>query len=331
MKIGKLDFNILEEVILNHVNKDILNSEEILVSPSIGEDCCILKSQNEHIILSTDPITATSKSIGKLAVNININDISASGGEPIGIMPTILLPEGTTEAYFKEVMSEIIIEVKKFGLKILGGHTEITDAVTRPVISCTIIGKTKNKKFTPTSGAIAGQSVVMTKFTALEGTSIIFNEKLKELKTFLSTELIDEVISLSELLNISKESKIAFEHGATCMHDATEGGVLGACWELAKASNCGINIFIEKIPILTSTKKICNYFNINPYKLISSGVLIITTFDPKNLVKKLEQNGINSAIIGEILQDPSERFIHFKNQRKNLKEPKRDEIYKINL
>lgn len=331
MKIGKLDINTLEEIILNPINQNNFNSKETLVKANVGEDCCALKIDEEYVVLSTDPITATSKSIGKLVVNINVNDIVSSGAIPIGILVTILLPENTTKNELKSIIDEIYCETNKLNIEVLGGHTEVTDAVNRPVISCTIIGKTKSKKFISTSGAKAGQSIVMTKWAGIEGTEIILNEKEDEVKSFLNDELFNEAKNLGKFLSVLKEANIALEFEATCMHDVTEGGVLGACFEICKASNCGANIFIENIPILKSTKNICEYFKINPYKLISSGVLLITTFNAELLVCNLKKNNINASIIGTITEDPSDRFVYFKDKKEILSEPDSDEIYKINF
>jgi len=328
MKLGKIPTETLKNIIINTVNNGI-KKNEVIIKPSIGEDCTAVDLKNEFCVLSTDPITGASENIGKLAVNINVNDIASSGAVPIGIMTTILLPPQSTEKDLKIIMDDLYNSAKEAEIEIIGGHTEITDAVTRPVISCTVIGKTVNKKFITSSGAEIGQDVIMTKWAGVEGTAIIATEFEEELKDNISQITINNAKKLYKNISIVKEAMISYDFGATCMHDVTEGGIYGACWEIADCSSVGIEIYNENIPILNETKIICDYFNINPYKLISSGSLLITCYNGKKLIKTLEENNIKAEIIGKIVN--KNRTVVFEDKKIILEEPKSDELYKIKL
>ena len=326
MNIGKIPANILENIISKYIG---VKKKEVLVGASIGEDCALLSVNDENIVLSTDPITGTVNDLARLALNINVNDIVASGAVPIGVVLTILLPETTTLIDFENLMEQVNFYAKKLNLQVLGGHTEVTSAVNRPIISTTIIGKTINKRFISTSNAKVGQKIIMTKWAGLEGTSIIANEKKEELSKVFDEKFIFEAINTSNFLSILKESQIALQLDEICMHDVTEGGIFGACWEIAHASKCGINIYLENIPILKVTKKICNYFDINPYKLISSGSLLITTFNADKLITLLKNENINAAIIGEIVEKKQGKNIIFNGKLNKFDQPQTDELYKI--
>lgn len=329
MKIGKVSNKILENIIINPINNSNINRKEVIIRPSIGEDCTALNIKDEYCVLSTDPITGAVENIGNLAVYINTNDIASSGAVPIGIMVTILLPPNSSENELKKIMSSIYSEASKIGIEILGGHTEVTDAVNKPVISCTVIGKTVNKKFISSSGAKLGQSVIMTKWAGLEGTSIIANDHLNKLKGIIDDNTIKSACDFKESLSVIKESEIALKNNATCMHDVTEGGILGACWEIAECSKTGIEIYIENIPVAKETEAICSYFNINPYRLISSGCLIITANEAEGekILKEINNIGIKASLIGKIIED--ERILIKNGKKYILDEPESDELYKI--
>ena len=160
MKIGKLP----EPVLIRSVLKQVKHRRgEVLVGPAVGQDCAaVCVGPDESIVMSSDPITGTTKDIGSLSVYITTNDLAAAGAEPIGLMITILLPEHVEEAELKKMMADIEATCAKLNIDVLGGHTEVTDAVTKPVISATVIGKTRNRKMVCTGGAEVGQDVIMT-------------------------------------------------------------------------------------------------------------------------------------------------------------------------
>ncbi len=325
MKIGKIPTKLLDEVIISPSKSGVKRSE-ILLSPNIGEDCAAIDFGGEICAVSTDPITGTSDNIGKLAVNVNINDISSCGAEPIGIMVTLLLPPECDEAELKKIVKDIYESASQEGIAVLGGHTEITDAVLRPVISCTAIGKTKNRRIISSGGAKVGDLVIMTKYAGMEGTVILAG--LDKLKGKIDSDLINRAKSLKNQLSVVKEGQIAAELGVMCMHDVTEGGIFGACYEIAYCSKTGIEIEADKIPVLDETKAICKFLNINPYRLISSGCMLIScpNSNSEKIINELEKNGIKASVIGRITDGG--KYIIENNKRIPLNEPESDELYK---
>ena len=327
MKIGKLPNTLLEKIVINPIMNNNFKHKEVVLNPSVGEDCSVVDLAGEMCVLSTDPITGTSENIGKLAVNINLNDIASNGAVSVGIMVTALFPPNITEDKIADIMKDIYNEAEKLNIAVLGGHTEITDAVVRPVISCTAIGKTKNRNFTSSGGAEAGQGVIMTKWAGIEGTCIIASDFESFLKGKLDDRIIQNSKSLEKYLSVVKEAEVSASFGATCMHDITEGGVLGGCWEIAQCSDKGIEIDCDKIPVLDETKKICDVFNINPLRLISSGSLLITAFEADKLALELNKNNINAAVIGKITDKG--KYIVQNGVKEALCEPHTDELYKV--
>lgn len=324
MEVGKLNWDDLKQIIAS--NKSVVR-DDVRIRSGIGEDCSVINFGDYECVVSTDPITGADKNIGKLAVHINCNDIASCGVEPIGILVTILVPPTATIEDIKNIMEEIDEETKKLNVEILGGHTEVTEAVNRIVVSCTAIGKGKASSAVATSGAKIGDEIVVTKLLCMEGTSIIVNDYLDRVKDVLTQEEIEVAKDFVNSISVVKEGRIAGEFGVNSMHDITEGGVLGALWEMAEASNLGFKVYNNKMPISTVTLKICEKLNIDPLKFISSGSMLITATCGKELVDKLKSEGIQAAVIGNITEA---RGILVKDEiEKDVLPPTRDELFSI--
>lgn len=324
MKIGKISNELLQSAIFDTIS---YQRPEVIIRPNIGEDCSVLEfNQNENIVLSTDPITGATKHIGNLAVHISCNDVSTSGAEPVGILVTILLPPGSTEEEFKVIMEDITKAAHESNIEIIGGHTEITDAVTRPIVSTTVIGKVKKEDMIATNGAVVGQDIILTKWAGLEGTAILANEYETMLVEALGQDVVNQAKSLGDHLSVVSESKVAHKCGVTSMHDATEGGVLGAVWEVAECANVGITIDKDQILVRPETQQICDVFDISPYRLISSGCMVMTTFNGAQCLEELKKLNIPAQIIGKVTKQGKYIVVH--GILEELIPPESDELYK---
>ena len=323
MKEGKIPPELLKSLVFNNIK---VRNEEVILRPEIGEDCAAIDFGSHACVLSTDPITGAVKNAGALAIHISCNDVAASGVRPVGIMITILAPPEAAEGDIRRVMEEAGEAASKLGVEIIGGHTEVTSAVNRIVISTTALGKVRKDRIVRSSGAKAGDDVIMTKWAGLEGTSIIASDKGKELEAVLTPEEIESARSFIDNISVVEEGVTAGEFGANSMHDVTEGGILGAAWEIAESSGKGIDIYIDKIPVREVTKKICSFYGIDPYRLISSGSMLITASKGAELAKLLEKKRIPAAIIGRITE--AGRNIIRNGNISLLNPPDTDEIYK---
>ena len=329
LEIGKVPVEILNRIVLDPINNNLNKRDDIIVRPSTGEDCSAVDLGGELCVLSTDPITAAGSNAGYLVVHINCNDAASSGAEPIGMLLTALMPAGSTEDDLKSIIDGAYKAAKELGIEILGGHTEVTTAVNKPVISGTVIAKTKGRKFISSGGAKTGQHIIMTKWAAIEGTSIIVNDYEDKLKSIMPQSVIDEAKEIASKISVVREGIIASEYGATAMHDATEGGILGAVWEVAECSDVGVEVYADKIPVLECTRKICDAADINCYRLISSGTMIITAYDGEKLVNTIKAAGINAAVIGRVTEKG--RYVTLNGVREELLPQEKDEIYNVKL
>lgn len=326
MDIGKVSESVLKRSILKQIKH---RREEVLVGPGVGEDCSVIElKEDEVFVISTDPITGTTEDIGTLAVHITANDISSNGAQVIGIMLTILLPEGSRESELKALMKEIEGVCQSLNIEIMGGHTEITAAVNQPVITVTGVGKMPKAHMIKTAGVMPGEEVIMTKWAGLEGTAIIAREKEEELLTRYTKDFIKNAKDFMKHISVVPEAVIGREMGVKAMHDVTEGGIYGALWELAAASGVGLEINLKKIPIRQETIEFCEFFDLNPYQLISSGVMLMVSDKANALVDTLEKKGIPAAVIGRVTKS-NDRVVFNEEEKRFLAPPKSDELYKI--
>lgn len=325
MHIGKLTNEVLRSLILDKIRN---TRKEVIVRPTIGEDCSAVDFGPELCVISTDPITGTDKEIGQIAVHVSCNDLAASGAEPIGIMVTLLIPSYAELTEVERIVKQLADTASDMGVDILGGHTEVTDAVNRFVISITALGKTIGGFLAKTSGAKPEDSLILTKTAGLEGTAIIAFEHEAELERKFGTQLVCNAKNLMSRLSVVKEGMIAARNGVHAMHDVTEGGVLGAVWEMCEASGYGAEIYRDSIPVLDETTAICSYYKINPLMLISSGCMLMASSDGQVLVSKLQSEGIKASIIGRVTEEKS-RVLVTESERLMIPSPTSDELYKV--
>jgi len=308
MKTGKASETVLKRSILKQLHT---KRSEILMGPNVGEDCSALVLEpNEIFVLSTDPVIGTHKGMGRFAVHAVVNNLASSGAEPVGILMTILLPEQTEEGLLRQLVSEAEKVCQKLSIQILGGHTEITPVVNGPVLSVTGVGKVKKGCLVKTGGARAGDDIVATKWIGLEGTSMIAKEEERELQKRFNHIFLEEAQNFDKFLSVIPESLIATRIGVNAMHDARKGGIFGALWELAEASGVGLEVDLKKIPIRQETVEICEYFRLNPYRLISGGCMLITASDGRRLVEELEREDIHAVLIGRCVQERAKKIVN---------------------
>ena len=326
MKVGKLSETVLKRSAFKQLRK---RREEVLIHAGVGEDCTAVSvAPDEVIVLSTDPITGTVNEIGTLAVHITANDIASSGAEVIGILTSVILPDGSREIALKRIMSEMESVCKELNIEIMGGHTEVSKAVNQPLITVTGVGKIKKEQLVATKGLEVGDELVMTKWAGLEGTAILANDHFEELTGRYTKEYMENAKELIKHISVVKDAKIASQVGVTSMHDITEGGIYGALWEVASAAGIGVEVELEKIPIRQETVEICEFYDLNPYQLMSSGCMLMGTQNGNALVKALEEAGIPAAIIGKAVAG-NDKVIIREGERFYLEPPKSDELYKV--
>lgn len=328
LKVGKLDSDLLEKIVFKKIT---FKRPEVLTRPGIGEDCAVIDFGAYECVMSTDPITAAVGDIGRLAIHISCNDIASNGVEPLGIMLTVMMPEGTTTEDIEEIMKQAAATSEALGVEIIGGHTEITSAVNKPIIVSTAIGRGEKWASKHREAMKPGDFILLTKTAGLEGTAIIASDYEEDLREILTAEEIALAKSLMDKVSVVKEGIIAGKIGTCGMHDITEGGVLGAVWEMCHRGNVGAEIWVESIPVEDVTKKICDQYDIDYLRLISSGSMIIMTGpDHKDeLLCALEQAGILATCVGVIKKAADGIKMEVGGELMEIAPPAGDELYKV--
>ncbi len=332
LPLGKLPMNTLKKCVLSHVIVD----SSVLLPPRVGEDGTVLKLSDNLIIAAADPITGATEKAGWLSVHVNANDVAVHAAYPRWFLVTILLPEGANEPLIEDIMNGILKALREVDACLVGGHTEVTSRVVEPVIVGTMIGEPMIKgTYITSGGAEPGDAIILTKGAGIEGTLILATDFKERLQKEVGEDVLNRALMYERMISVLPDVKQIIKVGienVTSMHDATEGGVLGAVYELAEASGRGFLIYEDKVIINPETRRICEVLKVDPLKLISSGSLIATV--KKNKAKEaialLRAAGIRAAVIGKILERPSERILVRRNgEEVSLKEPPLDELWRL--
>jgi len=300
---GKLPNDLLREFL----DQFVFNDPSIIINPGVGEDTAAVNVEPEEVlVLKSDPITFATDSIGQYAVLINANDIVTSGAKPRWLLTTLLFPSGVTPSEIGQVIEELKTFCRKWDITLCGGHTEITDAVTRPVVTGMMAGTVTRNRLIDKRNMAPGDRVLMTKGVAVEGTAIIareFGDRLKSLG--MNDSEIDTGRRFLANISIIPEAQIAAKSDlTTAMHDVTEGGLANALEELSIAGGHRIKINMDTIPVYAQTAKICQLLDIDPLGLIGSGSLLVCCREAAcdNLMAAISMAGIEVTCIGEVLQ-----------------------------
>ncbi|HLK10775.1 MAG TPA: AIR synthase family protein [Candidatus Binatia bacterium] len=276
----------------------------VVVGARCGEDAAVVALGRLRLVLKSDPVTFTAREVGWYAVQVNANDVAVMGARPCWFQPTILLPPGTPAARAHGIMREIDAACRALDIAVTGGHTEVTDAVTRPIVAGDMQGLLVGPRIVGAAGARAGDLVLMTKAAGLEGTAILATERADALARRLPGSVVRAARGFRRRPGISvvRDASIAAALGASAMHDPTEGGVRAALHEIASASSHRLAIDLDRVPILPQTAQLCRHFGIDPLGLIGSGALLATIRPgrAKLLLETWKRRGIDAAVIGRV-------------------------------
>jgi len=325
---GKIPIDILKEVVFTNLGA---KRKEVAVGPSAGIDATVIDTENRSLIVSMDPITGALETIGWLAVNVNANDVATFGVEPAFLVTCLLLPEDSQRKTIETICTQMNEAAKELNIAIVGGHCEITPGIANPIVVGCIMGTTERGNYVTAAGAKPGDMIILTKSAGIEGTAILASDREEKLKKTMNSKMIQKAKKFYTQISVVKEAITAFKTGGVdAMHDPTEGGIIGGINEMADASNLGVKIYEEKIPIQRETTEICKFFKIDPLYLISSGALLIAAkpADADKIVAQLKNKDIHATIIGQFLKNPKERFlVNEKGEQGKLSRPASDHLW----
>jgi hydrogenase maturation factor len=325
---GKIPIDVLKDVIFQNLGVQL---DEVVLGPSTGIDGAVVNVGSKSLIVSMDPITGAIERIGWLAVNVNANDIATFGVEPSFFFSCILLPENSDRKTVEIICVQMDKAAKNLGIAIVGGHCEVTPGILNPIVVGCMVGVADKGNYVTAGGARPRDRIILTKSAGIEGTAILASDREEQLKRILSPRALQNAKKFYDKISVVKDALTAFKTNSVhAMHDPTEGGISGGIYEMAEASNLGVKIFEEKIPIRPETFKICDFFRIDPLRLISSGALLISV-NPEHadeIVQLLEQEHVPASIIGEFLENPSNRrMVTREGKDRKLAKPVSDHLW----
>ena len=324
MRKGKISENVLKRSVLKKIDT---HREEVINGADVGTDCAVLSFEEGcDIALSATPVMAPIEDISSYAIPMALNNVATAGAEPVGVMLSVLLPEKTEEDQLQRMMEVAQGVCSRCGADIIGGHTEVISGIEEPIMAVTGIGKRNNMQPDSLRGAKANQDIVMSKWIGLEGTVRLARERREELCTRYPARMIEEAAAYDKYLSVIPEAATAMKSGVCGMHDVSRGGVFGALWELAQRAGVGLEIDLKKIPVKQETIEICEFFELNPYELLSGGCLIMTAEDGSALVAALERENIPAVVVGRTTAG-NDRVIYNEDEKRYLDRPKTDQIY----
>ena len=302
LRPGKLPNSLLKQMLAGLRPAD----PRVLVGPGVGEDAAHISFGGSTLIAKADPVTFATDLIGWYAVNVNANDVAASGGTPRWFLATVLLPEGQDSDAAAAIFDQLREAAGALGVELIGGHTEVTLGLPRPIVCGAMLGEAPASKALSTSGAKNGDSLVLTRGIAIEGTSILAREMPERLReNGVEQDVIDgaaDYLFVPGISVVASARVAAGSEGVTAMHDPTEGGLATALWEIAEACGRGIEVDASAVPVLPETEIICRTLGIDPWGLIASGSLLITVNPDteSKLVQRLSAAGLGPAVIGRV-------------------------------
>jgi hydrogenase maturation factor len=302
LPVGKLPAELLAGLFAKHAPLD----ERVVMGPRVGEDAAVIDMGDRLLVATTDPVTFVTEDLGWYALVVNANDLAVRGARPRWFLATCLLPEGqTTEQSATELFAQLGAACRALGVSLVGGHTEVTHGLDRPLVVGTMLGEVARERLVTTGGARAGDALLLTKGVPLEGTSIIARARAEELRRRGYDEpFLARARGYLDRLSVLPEARLATELADVhAMHDPTEGGVATALWELAEAAGVGLAVEAERIPVVTEGRTLCAEFGLDPLGTIASGALLIA-LPPAAAGTVLDgcaRAGIDCAFIGRVV------------------------------
>ena len=328
LPVGKLPPELLAEIL----SSAPVDDKDIVVGPGIGFDCAVVACGEHYLVLKSDPITFVSEDLGWYLVQVNVNDLATTGARPRWLMVTLLLPENLTDERFVRTVNHQIHEAcRQVGISVVGGHTEVTHGLTRPLAVGTLVGDVSPEALITPAGMQSGDLLVLTKGIPIEATAILAKEFAPALSSLLPAEALRRAADflLDPGISVLRDAQTAVAAGrVTAMHDPTEGGLLAALWELAEASGKSLVVDLSAVPVPKLAQKICDFFDINPLAAIASGALLMAVNheDVDGVIRALDEEQIDAAVIGDVQEGPVAVWQLDGERRELLPRPSRDAI-----
>jgi hydrogenase maturation factor len=329
LPVGKLPPDLLARLL----TQAPISDPRVRLGPGVGRDCAVLDLGGRLLVLKSDPITFATDDIGWYLVQVNANDLATTGAVPRWLLLTMLLPEGRTgPAQVEAWAGQVFSACAALGISVVGGHTEITHGLDRPILAGTLIGEVERERLVTPAGARPGDRLLLTKGVPIEGTALLAREFAARLSASLSPAELSEARAYLTHPGISvvRDAAVAQAAGrVTAMHDPTEGGLAGALWELAEACGCTLVFDPAAVPVPPLAGRVCAALALDPLGTIASGALLLAAPETgaSSIQRALAREGLLCAEIGGVVEGPPE--VRRSGDGGLYPRPARDEIARL--
>ena len=333
LPLGKLPPDRLAQLLQQIAVRDV----SVLLGPGLGRDCAVIDFDGDQLLVAkSDPITFATDEIGWYAVQVNANDLATTGATPRWFLATVLLPQAIEPEELDHIFDQMRTACAAIGATIVGGHTEVTYALTRPIVMGTLLGTVARDRWVRPDGAQPGDKVILTKRLAVEATSIMAREKAGELRGAFTAAFLQRCrrFLYEPGISVWRDAQVALQAGGVhAMHDPTEGGVATALNEMAVAAQVNLHIRREAVPIYSETQALCDHFGLDPWGVIASGSLLIAVgaAEADRVVDALQHNQVEATIIGQVIDKSDQPVVlaDLADRREPLRAFERDEIAQL--
>jgi hydrogenase expression/formation protein HypE len=308
LSLGKLPIDVLNSAVLGLTGAP---SDKVVTPPRAGLDFAALKVDGRYMIVSADPVTGVVEDIGRYAMSVSANDVATSGNGPQFAESVVLLPEGASAKDVKKIATQIHAEAKRLGTNIVGGHTEVTQGLHRPIVVVTAFSFVDD--YVSSQDARDGDTIMMTKTAGLEGTAVLGSGKFLK-----SISVVEEAVAAYRTRHVH------------AMHDCTEGGVLGAVFEMSLASGLGFEMYEKRVPVLLKTRALCRKLSIDPLKLIGSGALLLSVERGREAeIEKALSRICRVTEIGRFVKNDERVLVRKIGRRQTVLSAPEDELWRV--
>ena len=329
LEIGKLPQELMRELLADLGADD----QQVVVGPAVGEDCAVVDLGERLLVAKSDPVTFAAERVGWYVVQVNANDVACTGAAPRWFLPTVLMPASYTPDDARGLFADISSACRELGVAVIGGHTEVTTGIERPIIAGTMLGELRERgRLVSTSGAQDGDSLILTTGLAIEGTAILATECADALRTAGVDEAIIERAAqyLAEpgISVVAPARALCEAVDVHSMHDVTEGGIVTALREVAAASGLGVVLEAESAPVLPECEAICSALGIDPLGLLGSGALVATmaASEVPRALRALDRIGVDGWEIGQMIEVELGLWLIDRTGERLMPEFRRDEL-----
>jgi hydrogenase maturation factor len=330
LPVGKLPPELLSRLLATATVSD----PDVIVGPGVGLDCAVVSVGDHYLVFKSDPVTFVTDNLGWYLVHVNANDLATSGATPRWMLVTLLLPEGSTDdSSILQISDQINRACLDLDISVVGGHTEVTYGLGRVLALGTMIGVVAPERLVTPRGVQPGDKIIVTKGVPIEATAILAREFEAELRGHLTDDELSRAANFlfDPGISVVRDAQVALSAGRVhAMHDATEGGLAAALWEMAEASQKTLVVDRDAVPVPALSAQLCAHFGFDPLDAIASGALVLAVAeqDAKSVVTALRRSRIEAAVIGTAREGPVEVWQQPRGQ-KPLQRPQRDAVARL--